>query len=300
MPHGIGCTRAGRPAGTARGSRRGTARRPPADACLGVGVARRVGQPVFPGDHPAARVQPGAQPVHAAGTVEVLAQVLFAGPQHLHRRADRLGQVRRLRAVVRDEPPAEAAARAGHVHRDRGGGKSGHARHQLPHAVGVLHRPPDLGPSGPTSARQFIGSIGACARSGARRSPRHRAARARGPRRPRSDRLARASTASSIAARIASVSTGGPGTRSQVACSARSPCIAAQVESATTATPCRRCSGLGSGSIRTMRLTPGTAPRGAVERPEPVPERRMQHAGSEHAGHAGVEPVVARPVTIAG
>jgi hypothetical protein len=42
-----------------------------------------------------------------------------------------------------------------------------------------------------------------------------------------------------------------------VACTARTPWIAAQVESATTATPCLRCSGLGSGSIRTTRFTPG-------------------------------------------
>ena len=56
--------------------------------------------------------------MQARGSVEIMAEVVFARPDHLHRHTGRLRQIRRLDRVVGGEASAEAAADARHVHGD--------------------------------------------------------------------------------------------------------------------------------------------------------------------------------------
>ena len=75
------------------------------------------GRHVVPGHQLALCVQPGLEPRHAGGAVEVVLHVLFAGPQRLHRRAARsLGNGGGLGHVVHLQPPAKAAAQQQLVH----------------------------------------------------------------------------------------------------------------------------------------------------------------------------------------
>jgi hypothetical protein len=53
--------------------------------------------------------------------VPILPDVLLARPDELDRAARRLRADRRLRHEIRDQPPAEAAAQIGAVHRDLAG-----------------------------------------------------------------------------------------------------------------------------------------------------------------------------------
>ncbi len=99
---------------------------------------------VAPGGQPALGVQPRRQPVEAGRTVEVVLDVVLAGPQQLHRRADRLGDPRRLDHEVVHQPPAEAAAAAGEVDGDVLGLDPQGLGHQLAAVLGVLGRGPDL------------------------------------------------------------------------------------------------------------------------------------------------------------
>ena len=74
---------------------------------------------IAPGDDLARRVDAGLQVVQAAGTIVVVAHVVFARPQQLHRlAADLLRDGRGFDHVVVGQPPAEAAARAQQVDRD--------------------------------------------------------------------------------------------------------------------------------------------------------------------------------------
>ena len=74
----------------------------------------------------------------------VVAHVVFARPQHLHRHADLLGDRRRLAHVVVGQPPAEAAARALDVNGDVLRRDVERGRHELAPVLRRLRRRPDL------------------------------------------------------------------------------------------------------------------------------------------------------------
>ncbi len=58
--------------------------------------------------------------MEAGRTEHVVAHVVFASPQQLHRRVDLLGDPRRFHHVVVGEPASEASAGLHQVHRDVG------------------------------------------------------------------------------------------------------------------------------------------------------------------------------------
>src|SRR4030095_15656974 len=67
-------------------------------------------EPVAPSDRPALVVKPGRNPVEPVGPVHVVLDVLFAGPDHLHRTVHLLCDLDRANDAVGIEPAAEAAA----------------------------------------------------------------------------------------------------------------------------------------------------------------------------------------------
>ena len=71
---------------------------------------RRAGDPVTEGDRRAADVQGRGHAVIVERPVDVVLDVLLAGPDHLHRALDLLGDLHRLGDAVDLQPAAEAAA----------------------------------------------------------------------------------------------------------------------------------------------------------------------------------------------
>ena len=63
-----------------------------------------------PGDRQALRIQSGGHPVIIVGPVDVVLDVLFAGPDDLHRTIDLLGDLHRLGDKIDLQSPTEATA----------------------------------------------------------------------------------------------------------------------------------------------------------------------------------------------
>ena len=103
---------------------------------------------VLPGDDPTAVVDPDLDPVQAGRAVEAVLHVLFAGPDQLHRPADRLGYGCRLEREVELEAPAEAAAKERGVNDDRVGRQLVDLRQSAGERPLALGRRPDLHPPG--------------------------------------------------------------------------------------------------------------------------------------------------------
>ena len=102
-----------------------------ADATRGATIARTdlAGQAHMPGDRHAGGVEAGPHPGHRHRPVEVVAHVLFAGPQHLDWLADLLGDRNRDRdEILRQAAAAESAAEHclvnDHVARRHAGGRA--------------------------------------------------------------------------------------------------------------------------------------------------------------------------------
>ena len=68
------------------------------------------GDTMAPGNRHALSVEAGGEPVVVVGPVDVVLDVFFAGPNHLDRTIDLLGDLHRLGDEIHLEPPAEAAA----------------------------------------------------------------------------------------------------------------------------------------------------------------------------------------------
>ena len=113
-------------------------------------------------------VEPGGELRDAAGTVEVMLDVLFARPEQLHRLADLLGDQHRLPDVVlhtprRPKPPPSIILWTSTLL----GGTPAALAAAAQRGFGVLRRAPRPRPGPPvTWAVQFCGSIVACARNG--------------------------------------------------------------------------------------------------------------------------------------
>ena len=197
--------------------------------------------------------------------IVVVPHVVFARPDDLHGRADRLRDVRGFRRVVRRQPPPEAAADARHLN-----------RHRL--ARDAEHAGDDLRTRTSASAAARRSRSGHRAR--ARCSSAARASRARetAPRRsrrpscaPRSNARATSpwspSTLPGFAASARNcadsdaLDSSRPSPSSHVTRSASRPFIAAHVESATTATPGFSHVGFLCPSIVTTRLHAGHGKR---------------------------------------
>ena len=82
----------------------------------------------IPGDDAAAGVEAGAQPPGAGGAIVVVAQVVLARADDLHRRLDRPGDHRGLGGVVGQQAAAEAATQARGLNVDAIDGNAGHRR----------------------------------------------------------------------------------------------------------------------------------------------------------------------------
>ena len=63
-------------------------------------------------------VEAGGEPIVVVGSVDVVLDVFFAGPDHLDRTIDLLGDLHRLGDEIHLEPPAEAAAKQMVMHPD--------------------------------------------------------------------------------------------------------------------------------------------------------------------------------------
>ena len=81
-----------------------------------------------PSDRHALSVEAGGEPIVVVGPVDVVLDVFFAGPDHLDRTIDLLGDLHRLGDEIHIEPPAEAAAEQMVMHPDLLGRNAGHLR----------------------------------------------------------------------------------------------------------------------------------------------------------------------------
>jgi hypothetical protein len=73
---------------------------------------RGTGDPVTPGDRQALRIQSGGHPVIIVGPVDVVPDVLFAGPDDLHRTIDLFGDPHRLGDKIDLQSPTPGLALA--------------------------------------------------------------------------------------------------------------------------------------------------------------------------------------------
>ena len=110
---------------------------------------RRAGKTYPPRDRHTFGIKPGGEPCHAAGPVEIMADILLARPHHLDRRIDFFGDQHRLTDILLYRcAPAEAAAQHHAVDhnlivRHAGSDGGGHKRGR-----GALRRRPNLDPLG--------------------------------------------------------------------------------------------------------------------------------------------------------
>ncbi len=81
-----------------------------------------------PGDRHALSIEAGGEPIVVVGPVDVVLDVFFAGPDHLDRTIDLLGDLHRLGDEIHLEPPAEAAAEQMVMNADLLGRQAGHLR----------------------------------------------------------------------------------------------------------------------------------------------------------------------------
>ena len=135
-----------------------------------------------PGDREALRVEAPFETMEARGPVEVMLEIVLAGPDRLHRRADFLRDLGRLHRVVCVEPPAEAASQKRHVDGDRPRRQTGRRHHVAQDPSRDLCRRPDLAAilgdvrggvlrlhGGVRLERQFVDSLDPLHRRGERR-----------------------------------------------------------------------------------------------------------------------------------
>ena len=229
---------------------------------LAIRVAGATGDHVIPRDDPAVGIEAGPQPLHGGRAVVVVLQVALAVVDHHHGAANRLGDHRGFGGVVRHQPPPESAADARGVHVHLVGGNARRARHDRRHAHRHLDRS-----ANPHLAIAKVGGAVVRLERGVRHE-RERigvvdddaAARQRIVDATRSCAASTAGAASSFwnwSVSVALLSLA-YGPSSHWMTSASRPLNAAQVESATTATPGMRNVGLSRPLISTMSRTPGT------------------------------------------
>ena len=109
-----------------------------------IAVARHVDQMVMPDAQPPVGAEAGAHVMETGRPIVVVPHVVFARPDHLHGRTDRLRQVRGLGGVVRRQPPSEAAADARHLDRHRLARDAEDPGNHLRSGRRHLQRPEDL------------------------------------------------------------------------------------------------------------------------------------------------------------
>ena len=124
---------------------------------------------MLPGGDPTV-IDPGPEDVVVDRAVDIVADILLTGPDHLHRSVDLLGDPGRGVGHVRLQSPAKAAADQMVVHchlRFREAGRLGHRGAYALQQLGTwlpIHA--SAGDVGVTCTVQFSGSMQACASSG--------------------------------------------------------------------------------------------------------------------------------------
>ena len=97
-----------------------------------------------PRRHPAIGVDSAFQVLGSHGVIEVVLDVIFPGPHHLHRRTHFLRQQRRLDDIVGLGLPSEPAAQQRHVRRHVLHWNAQHLGHRLARGTGILGAGPGV------------------------------------------------------------------------------------------------------------------------------------------------------------
>ncbi len=102
---------------------------------------------MVPGDHSPAFVEAGLEAVRRGGLEVAVDEIVFAGPEELHRRLQPPRDLDRFEVEVPTEATAEAATGEQDVHGDRFEREAQGARRVGVDGVGGLGRRPDLAAS---------------------------------------------------------------------------------------------------------------------------------------------------------